>query len=848
MKSKLLTFTLISLVAVCLSSCKKQNKEQYNPIEKDEITYDGINLHYNFSDQDMTTFMNDFTHRNMRFDSDSCGEFPVAHGTGFAKNWEAMAVCFQNSVKQVYREDKFQKIAEYMIQIDQDDQGMIYNTPLVNEQPFSEAGVDLSGFSVPQGWPFPSWLNAVNNYLDMGNLDAVHTTEFNFNDGGHPQSKGWKVNNGTFYVGDNTGYAHYEFSDLSSSQTFEFYRDNLETLLPFSHGIDSRFSPMIDMEIEFIGTNLKDYNIIFKVEGDDNWHVAPQSLYASTPITNLNTYVHIRQFFDMYLDPEWNHHTITHLGVQFVGKEGKQFSVTGGKVNFIRPTYDTRQSNATYQFILALGSYFSYTRDMKTLIKLMPKARKGILFLNHALEGEKGLLSLEYLYGHDGVSPYCIEGKENDRLAYHGIGNGYGDLTLAPMINLEANNYYYGALKTMAYLEEAMLEVEGDNPSTLSIKNRMPGGDRVTYNYNKDSLAELAAKVKTNMEKPIHVERVDVDTTYNAGDYYYRNTGGLWNPETGRFCVGINEYNGKILDFGHVYLNLESVCAGIGTDEQQLEIMKWIDGQRIIQSDTSKGKDIYFYEFAPRFNTADCELNGGCYGFMQDENFYYRIYQLGYGSWSRQVQNGGAVIAWSYYDLVARTKVLGIDNALDRLEEIKKWYLKVLDYGGNGLTFYEDYYMDLDAEVTMDNPDMYMVYTLQASGKRGVGSLGLDSEFIESIIFIRSIPDALFGMDAMRQNNVLTFTYHENKKHTFAEIYNMKYGDAVYAYRTSKNVMQVFNINGQVNNKHKLSFRYKTDRTDLSVKVNGEEFKDVQYEGGYAVVTVPFGNTKVIFG
>ena len=58
----------------------------------------------------MTTFMNAFTHRNMRFDSDSCGEFPVAHGTGFAKNWEAIAVCFQNSVKQVYREDKFQKI------------------------------------------------------------------------------------------------------------------------------------------------------------------------------------------------------------------------------------------------------------------------------------------------------------------------------------------------------------------------------------------------------------------------------------------------------------------------------------------------------------------------------------------------------------------------------------------------------------------------------------------------------------------------------------------------------------------------------------------------------------------
>ena len=844
MKYRFLNLALACLASVTLSSCKKN---EYNPIDNDDITYDGINLHYNFSDADMTTFMNDFTHRNMRYDSDSCGEFPVAHGTGFAKNWEAMAVCFQNSIKQVYREDKIAKIADYLIQIDQDDQGMIYNTPLVNEQPFSEAGVDDSGYSVPQGWPFPSWLNSVNNYLDFGNLEAVHTTEFNFNDGGHPQSKSWHANSGEFYVGDNTGYGHYASEEnLTSNQTFEFYRDNLATLLPFSSGIDSRYSPMIDMEIEFQGKNIKDYNIIFKVEGDDSWHVAPQSVYASTPITNLNGYVHIRQFFDMYLDPEWNHQTITDLGVQFVGKDGTSWNVQG-KTNFIRPTYDTRQSNATYQFILAVYSYYSYTRDIKTLIKLMPKVRKGILFLNHALQGEElGLLSLEYMYGHDGVVPYCIEGQENSRLAYHSIGNGYGDLTVAPMINLEANVYYYQAIVASARLEEIMLEVEGDNPGALSVKNRMPYEDRVPYTYNQQSLEALAARVKANIEKPIKVEKVDIDWTYNAGDYYYRNTGGLYNPETGRFCVGINEYDGRIFDYGHVYTNLEAVCAGLGTAEQQLSIMQWIDGTRIIPGDTSTGKDIYFYEFAPRFNTYDTEADGGCNGFMQDENFYYRFWLYGYNTWSRQVQNGGAIVAWSYYDLVARSRVLGVDNALKRLEEIKKWYLKVLSAGGNGLAFYEEYYYDLDATVTMEDPDMFMIYSLQASGKRGGGALGLDSEFIESIILIRAIPDALFGMD-VTTNNILSFTYNENKNHNFVEIYNMKYGDTVYAYRSSKNVMQVFNVSGEVSNKHKLSFKYKTDKP-ISVKVNGEQFDNVEYRDGYAIVTVPFGNTKVIFG
>ena len=76
----------------------------------------------------------------------------------------------------------------------------------------------------------------------------------------------------------------------------------------------------------------------------------------------------------------------------------------------------------------------------------------------------------------------------------------------------------------------------------------------------------------------------------------------------------------------------------------------------------------------------------------------------------------------------------------------------------------------------------------------------------------------------------------------------MKYGDAVYSLRSKKNVMEVFNISGEVNSKHTLTFRYKTNKTNLTIKVNGEVFKDVQYVDGYACVTIPFGNAKVIFG
>lgn len=832
MNKKLMILSLACLASLSLTCCNQNNKK--DPFETDEISYDGINLYYHSSDDKLNTFLNDFTHRNMRYDSDSCGEFPVGGGTGFAKNWETMAISFQNSSKEVYREDKFDRIAQYLIGASQDDQGLIYNTPLTNEPALSEAGRDLSGYCIPQGWPFPAWNNSVENFLDIGNLDAVHTCEFNFNDSEHPQSKKWHTNVGEYLI-DNRGYVALSSGEVEANSSFMFYRDEIDTLLPYSHGIDTRYAPMVDIEIAFSGHKIKDYNIIFKIAGDDEWKRAPQSVYASTTIKNVNGSVHTRQFFDMYLHPDWNRQIVTDLGVEFVGQNNSRFDVDC-QINFLRPAYDTRQSNATYQFILALYNYFIYTRDVKTLNKLMNKARKGLLFLTHALEGEKGLLSLEYLYGHDGVTPHSID--ENDRLAYHGVGNGYFDLTVSPIKNLEANIYFYQALRAMAVLEE-MAEPAVD----LQIKNRMPYGDPVPYAYTTESLNNLADLVKSNMEKDIEVAREESNKPFTVGDWHYVNKGGFYNRETGRFALGINEYNGEILDYGYVYWNLEAICAGIGTKEQHLSIMNWIDGRRIVESDKSKGSDIYFYEFAPRFSTKDTDE---AMNFMTDENHYHRFFINGYGTWSRQVQNGGAIIAWSYYDLLARSKVFGVDNAAQRLDGIKQWYMKVLKDCGYSYSFYGDYYDMLDSDATLEDPDMYYVYSIQQAGTRGVGACGLDAEFIESVILIRGIPDALFGMDASHNNN-LQFTYGENKVSKYFEIYNMKYGDTIYSYRTKKGIMEVFNIGGQVNPNHKITYRYPTDKTNLTVTVNGEIFNDVEYIDGYACVTLPFGNAQVRF-
>ena len=837
---KLHYLSVLYVVILSLTSCTQQKK--INPIDEDIISYDGINLFFNTSDDGLNEFLNDFTHRNMRYDDYSVGAIPVGNGTGFQKNWETMAISFQNSIAQVYNEDKFKKIADYLISVDQDDQGLIYNTPLVFEKPdsyASDASYAVCGYSVPQGWPFPYWEITIENANNRANLNYVHTVEFNFNSSKDIVNLNWTAVNGDFSVSG--GYGN--FSSSGSVESYMFYRQEINKLLTGAGGIDTRYAPMIDMEIAYTGNNVEDYNIVFKVAGDDSWHRAPQSLYASTPTKNVNGNVHVRQFFDMYLCEEWNHEIITELGVEFVAKEGKTCTISNGQVNFMRPSPDTRQTMATFQYILALYNYYIYTRDINTLLKLMNKARKGILFLTHALEGKNGLLSIEYFYGHDGVVPYSIAARPKDRLAYHGIANGYWDLCVYPIYNLETNTDFYQVLKAMAVLENAVANEENDVKTGISVKNRMPGGERVSYEYDAESLLALAEQVKANIQKPLNVVKDDsLNTPYNTGDYYYQNRGGFYNPKTGRFASGINECTGEVLDFGYTYLNLETIAAGIGTEEQQMSIMSWIDGKRIVEGDTSTGEDIYFYEFAARANTLD---NAQYLNFYRDEN-NAQLYKEGFEgkTWSRLVQNGGAIIAWSYFDLVARTKVLGVNNALERLDGIKKWYHKVLDQEGDSYDFYNAYYDYLDSIVTTDNPDMRRIYRIQTHAS---GSLGLDFDFIESAILIRAIPDAIFEMDASNYNN-LTFTYSDNNHQDFFEIYNMKYGDTVYSIRSKKNVIEIFNINGVVDHNHTVTFKYKTDNKDISIATKGGEIKNKEYKNGYIYVTVPFDEVKIIFG
>ena len=121
----------------------------------------------------------------------------------------------------------------------------------------------------------------------------------------------------------------------------------------------------------------------------------------------------------------------------------------------------------------------AYTNNNAFLEEMLPKARRAVLFLTHALEGEDGLLDISYLYGHNGIGSSTEDGKLVRNIG-DGIGNGYWDILTAPEKNLEANTYFYQALGGMADLERraAAASIEIAAPT---VKNRKPGETADVY-------------------------------------------------------------------------------------------------------------------------------------------------------------------------------------------------------------------------------------------------------------------------------------------------------------------------------------------------------------------------------
>ena len=329
---------------------------------------------------------------------------------------------------------------------------------------------------------------------------------------------------------------------------------------------------------------------------------------------------------------------------------------------------DTRHPITGSLFIRACSDFFNWTADLPFLRQTIGRMRKALHFtLNEFAVREQKHVWVRWV-GHDGRSGLELlpEGGAKPRLGL-GVGNNYWDLLPFGGHDAYATIYLHAALLRMADVERAIAA----HPAWGIPADGGP--------FSADELTALADAVRAEFQRR------------------------FWSPATGRF-VGWIDSEDQAYDYGFTIMNLEAIDAGLASPEQARGILDWLDGKREVEGDTSRGADIYHWRFGPRATTRR-NVETYVWAWSRPESI----------PWGGQVQDGGAVLGFSYYDIMARLDVNGPDDAWRRLQEILAWFGEVQAEGG-----YRPYYAKPGRG------------TLQGGGPPG--GLGLDQEFLESVL------------------------------------------------------------------------------------------------------------------
>jgi len=344
--------------------------------------------------------------------------------------------------------------------------------------------------------------------------------------------------------------------------------------------------------------------------------------------------------------------------------------------------YDTRQAINNPIYILSCWNYFRWTGDIDFLKSRINKIREAHIFQQVTLGGLKHNHIRNIMPGHDGISGLTPRPDAETIINYgHGIGSNYWDILSFGWDDMYSTSQYYASTLVMAEIEETIQQ----NPQWGILASHLA--------FDPVALRKHAKKIKQVANKK------------------------FWNKKDGRF-IGCIDKNGQKHDYGFTFLNLDSIWYGTASPGHAKKIMDWITGERIIKTDTSQGEDIYKWRFGPRATTLR-NLDWYQFVWYQPENF----------PWGGQVQDGGGVLGFTFYDLWARLHVIGPDNAWQRLKKILEWEKDVWAQGG-----YRNYYKDGKQGTT-----------LQGGGT--AGGIGIDYEFFESSLMPSIVTYGFLGID-----------------------------------------------------------------------------------------------------
>jgi hypothetical protein len=565
--------------------------------------------------------------------------------------------------------------------------------------------------SLDDGWPFPVWPQVPNGtkgvtagwhfYEEPADWEIVIQYVKNnpqlFPDAlGVAATKGWKLDQM-----DDSGL-------VASNRTWKLRTTGALPLMTSPEGVelDSFNCPYVQIRWNFTGEFNPERTPYMEWlgENDTDWSAARRMYFypeKTGQITDATGMYH--SILPLYRHPEWKGQIKRIRFCLAPGGSDQTFFV-----NSVFTHWDTRHlvNNAIY--IKAAWEYFRWTGDLDFLRKILPNLRMAMRCMTeegHALE--IGNIRCTWP-GHDGRPGFDVaaDGKKTFHNG-HGKGGNYWDLLPFGWDDMYTTTHYYAALLDMARIEELVVR----NPGWS-----MPQSFQA---LEPEFLRQHAAKVKATANQK------------------------FWNEKTGRF-VGCIDADGIAHDYGFTFVNLEAIHYGIASDEHAGQILEWINGDRNVDGDTSVGADIYAYRLAPRATTKR-NVDWYMFGWTGPETIPF----------GGQVQDGGAVLGFSFYDIMSRIKTLGADNAWKRLMEIRAWDEEVAAYGG-----YRKYYGDGKAGTT-----------LQGGGT--AGGIGIDFEFTESSMLSAAVPLGFMGLRP--DGNVLKIEPHLPKACPEMTVRNLSY-------------------------------------------------------------------------
>jgi hypothetical protein len=499
------------------------------------------------------------------------------------------------------------------------------------------------GMAHSDGWPFPAWQQSGGFGFHFSTLHDVWAIQ-NFQLQPAPSVDGWEVS-GADSLGI-TPHDGWKLRVTSDDMTLATPRVDCDTLV----------APFLRLEWDSEGvTDRAECSLQWQREGETGW--SPDlSIRIDHPRDGGFHYVDI----PVYRQTGYTGR-LRRIRITVRGAAGAEL-----KIKSLISAIDTRHPITNSLFVRACADTYFWTKDSDFLRRNMPRIRRAIRFAIDEFDVVNQRHVVVPWVGHDGRSGLVFDSSGQKTLRPGvGVGNNYWDLLPFGAHDAIATMYLVDALHAIAKLESA----------AETIEKRGVANDGMT----SQQALELAESMRDDFQKR------------------------FWDPSRGRF-VGWIDRDGRRIDYGFTFVNLEAIHYGLASESQARDIMDWIDGKRLIPDDTSQGRDIYRWRFAPRATT---KRNVETYAWVWSHPESI--------AWGDQVQDGGAVLGFSYFDVMARLKTDGPDDAWARLREILAWFREVESEGG-----YRAYYA---------KPGRGL---LQGGGPPG--GLGLDQEFLESVL------------------------------------------------------------------------------------------------------------------